>query len=105
MSTCHYVYKLIPPRPSFAADMTEAEMAIMGEHAAYWTGFFERGRVVVFGVVIDQAGSWGLAVVEAGSEDEIRALASDDPAVKTGLCSFDIGLMPDPSVRPAPTTA
>jgi uncharacterized protein len=96
------VYKLIPPRPTFALDMTETEQAIMGEHAAYWTGLFEQGRVVVFGVVMEQAGAWGLAVVEAGDEDELRAIASTDPAVQSGLCTYEIGVMPMASVRPRP---
>lgn len=32
-----FPYKLIPPRPTFAADMTGTEQAVMAEHAAYWT--------------------------------------------------------------------
>ena len=100
MNRAHYVYRLIPPRPTFAADMNDAEQAIMGEHATYWTNLFEEGSVVVFGVVMEQAGAWGLAVVEADGDDEVRALASDDPAVKTSLCTFEIGVMPRPAVRP-----
>ncbi len=96
----HFVYRLIPPRATFAADMTEAEEAVMGEHAAYWTDLFERGSVVVFGVVIEESYAWGLAVLEAESEDEVRAVASEDPAVKTGTCTFEVGVMPSPSVRP-----
>ena len=98
-------YKLIPPRPSFAADMTGAEMAIMAEHAVYWTDLFEEGRITVFGVVIEQAGAWGLAVVEADTEDDVRALGEGDPAVKAGLCTFEVGVMPNPSVRPGRVAA
>ncbi len=105
MSRNHFVYRLIPPRPTFASDMTEAEQAMMGEHAAYWTNLFEEGRVVVFGVVIEHAGAWGLAVVEAEAEDDVRALAYDDPAVETRLCTFEIGAMPSPRVRPAQVPA
>jgi uncharacterized protein YciI len=101
----HFVYKLIPPRPTFAADMTDAEQAVMGEHAAYWTDLFDEGSVAVFGVVLEEAGAWGLAVVEVDDEEELRAIASDDPAVKTGVCTFDIGVMPSPSVRPRRTAA
>ncbi len=101
----YFVYRLVPPRPSFAADMSEAEMAVMGQHAAYWTGLFEGGTVAVFGVVIEQNGAWGLAVVEAETEDDVRAIASGDPAVTSGLCTFDIGMMPSPSVRPAQVAA
>ncbi len=103
MNPKHFVYKLIPPRPTFAMDMTEDEQAIMAEHAAHWADLIDQGRVVVFGVVLEQAGSWGLAVVEADAEDDVRAIAADDPAVKTGTCTFDIGTMPDPFVRPAST--
>ncbi len=99
MSQNHFVYKLIPPRTTFAGDMNDAEQAIMGRHAEYWTALFEEGRAVLFGVVLDRAGAWGLAVVEAEGEHEVRALASDDPAVKTGLCTFDVALMPRAVVR------
>ncbi len=105
MSKNHFVYKLIPPRATFAADMTEAEQAVMGEHAVYWTTLFEEGSVVLFGVVLERAGAWGLAVVEADDEDDVRALASDDPAVKRNLCTFDIGVMPSASVRPRQAAA
>jgi uncharacterized protein YciI len=105
MNRSHFVYRLVPPRPSFAADMTEAEQAVMAQHAAYWTGLFEEGSVVVFGVVMEEAGAWGLAVVEAENEDELRAIAAEDPAVKTNLCTFEIGVMPTPVVRPHRTAA
>jgi uncharacterized protein YciI len=95
----HFVYKLIPPRPTFAADMSEAEAAIMGDHAGYWIALSEQGSVVVFGVVLEAAGAWGLAVVEAQDEDAVRAIAADDPAVSTNLCTFDIGVMPGAVVR------
>lgn len=105
MNRNHFVYRLIPPRPTFASDMTDTEQAVMGQHAAYWTNFFEQGSVVVFGVVMDQAGAWGLAVVEAEDEDVVRALGADDPAVKANLCTFDVGVMPGPSVRPRQAAA
>ncbi len=102
MRTNHFVYRLIPPRPTFAADMSGREMAVMGEHAGYWMNLFEDGRVVVFGAVLEPAGVWGLAVVEAESVDEVRAMAQDDPAVSTGTCTFEIGqMLPGSVVRSA----
>ncbi len=100
MSRSHFTYKLIPPRPSFAGDMTEAEAAVMGQHAEYWTDHFERGTVVVFGVVLDQSGCWGLSVVEGGGEEDVHALAAGDPAVATGMCTYEVGTMPQAMVRP-----
>ncbi len=98
----YFVYKLIPPRPTFANDMSDEEKAVMGEHAAYWMKLFEHGRVVVFGAVLEPARVWGLAVVEADSGDEVQAIAKEDPAVKTGTCTFEIGAMlPGTVVRTA----
>ncbi len=106
MNAHHFVYKLIPPRPTFAGDMSGGEKAVMGEHAAYWTKLFERGRVVVFGAVLEPAGVWGLAVLEADSDDEVRAIAAEDPAVKNGTCTFEIGAMlPGAVIRPAGAAA
>ncbi len=105
MNPSLFVYRLIAPRTTFVADMTEVEKAIMGEHAAYWKELFESGRVVVFGVVIEPAAPWGLAVVEADSEDQVRAIGSADPAVNKRLCTFEIGVMPSPTVRPRPSAA
>ena len=45
----HYVYGLIPPRPSFHEDMNEEERAIMSRHAAYWSELIEQRGVVVYG--------------------------------------------------------
>lgn len=95
-----FVYRLIPPRPTFAADMSEDEQAIMGRHATYWAELFERGSVVTFGVVMEPDDLWGLAVVEAEDEDEVRAIVAGDPAVSTSLCTFRIGVMPRPFARP-----
>lgn len=100
MTGIHFVYRLIPPRPTFATDMSESEQAIMGRHAVYWTDLFEQGRAALFGVVMDQAGAWGLAVVEADAEEEVQAIAAGDPAVTSGLCTVAIGLMPQATVRP-----
>ena len=89
-----FVYKLIPPRPSFGADMTDAEAAVMAEHGAYWQRHIDEGRVVVFGPVVDSTGFWGLAVVRADGDDEVTALGQADPAVTSETCTFEVGTMP-----------
>ena len=90
----YFVYKLIAPRPTFDKDMTEDERAIMGRHMAYWENLADRGTALVFGPVSDPAGVWGLAVDEADSEDDVRALGHADPAVESDLATFDIFPMP-----------
>ena len=48
-----YFCRLLPPRPSFAHDMNEAERALMGEHSAYLQKLAEKGTAVLFGPVAD----------------------------------------------------
>lgn len=92
--------RLKAPRPTFALDMSDEERAIMGRHAAHWQPLIEDGRMVVFGPVLDGTGSWGLGVVEADDEDEIRALAAADPVITTGTAEVEIGRMLAGFVRP-----
>jgi len=94
-----FVFRLIPPRPSFALDLTDAERALMDRHADHWQPLVDAGRMVAFGPVMDGSGSWGLGVVE-GEEAEIRAFAADDPAVAEGLLRLEIGPMLTGFVRP-----
>jgi uncharacterized protein len=98
MST--FVFRLKAPRPTFALDMTEEEREIMDRHAAHWQRFIDSGQMVVFGPVLDTTGSWGLGVVEAEDEDELRAFAAADPVVSTGTAKIEIGKMLAGFVRP-----
>jgi uncharacterized protein YciI len=95
-----FVFRLKAPRPTFALDMTDEEREVMGRHAAYWQPLIDAGRMVVFGPVVDGTGSWGLGVVEAEDEDQLRAFASDDPAVTSGTAEIEVGTMLAGFVRP-----
>jgi uncharacterized protein len=90
----HFLYKLIPPRPTFDQDMDEAEATIMGEHATYWRAQTEGGTAIVFGAVAAPAGAWGLAVVDAESEEDVRTIGLRDPAVASQLAHFEVYAMP-----------
>jgi uncharacterized protein len=95
-----FVFRLKAPRPTFALDMSNEEREIMGRHAAHWQPYVDSGRMVVFGPVLDGTGSWGLGVVEAEDEDELRAFALRDPAVVTGTAEMEVGRMLAGFVRP-----
>ena len=98
MST--FVFRLVAPRPTFALDMTDEERSIMGRHAEHWQPWIDSGRMAVFGPVLDSTGSWGLGVVDADDEDELRAFAAGDPAVTTGTARLEIGKILAGFVRP-----
>lgn len=95
-----FVFRLIASRPNFALDMTDEERDIMERHAAHWQPFIESGQMVIFGPVLDATGSWGLGVVEADDEDELRAFAAEDPAVTSGTAQIELGQMLAGFVRP-----
>jgi len=54
-----FVCRLLPPRPTFLADMTDEERALMQAHGLYWRERMAEGKVIVFGPVADPKGPWG----------------------------------------------
>jgi uncharacterized protein YciI len=94
-----FVLRLIAPRPQFAQTLTNAEREIMGSHAAHWRPYVERGDMVVFGPILTEEDSYGLAVVEADDEQVLREFAAQDPVVTTGTAAFEIGRMATGYVR------
>jgi uncharacterized protein len=95
-----FVFRLKAPRPTFALDMTDDEREIMGRHAEYWQPLIDSGQMVIFGPVLDTTGSWGLGVVEAEDEDELRAFAARDPVVVSETAAIEVGKMLAGFVRP-----
>jgi uncharacterized protein YciI len=89
----YFVYRLIPPRETFDLDMSDEERTIMARHGEYWRAIMEAGKVVVYGPTRDRSGSWGLGVLEAESEDEVRAIVANDPAISSKLASVEVGTM------------
>ena len=104
----HFVYKLVPPRPTFAFDMDETEAELMGKHAAYWRDQLDQGKVVVFGPVMDPAGMWGLGVLDTEDDAEAHGLVLADPVIAAGCApssctpsTQSCALRDDPTMGPA----
>ena len=94
-----FVLRLKAPRPNFAQTLTDAEREIMGRHAAHWSPYLERGDMVVFGPVLTEDSSYGLAVVQSDDEQALRDFAAQDPVVTTGTAVFEFGQMAAGHVR------
>jgi uncharacterized protein YndB with AHSA1/START domain len=77
----YFLCRLLPPRPTFAHDMSSEEAGVMRRHAAYWKGLLDQGFAVVFGPVGDPAGPWGLGVLCVPDEEKLRALRDADPVI------------------------
>jgi uncharacterized protein YciI len=100
-----FLLRLIGPRPTFPADITPAEAALMKAHAAYWFPLVEKGTCMVFGPVLDPAGAWGLAIVETETVGEARQLMEKDPSVIGGLNTFAVAPMQVSAMRKDRTLA
>ena len=79
----YFVCRLLPPRPTFVQDMTDAERATMQAHVGYWTELMKAGNAVIFGPVADPKGPWGLGVVKAKDEAAVRAFEAADPVIRS----------------------
>ena len=94
-----FVYRLLPPRPDFPADMSEGERRIMQEHAAYWGALMNRGVAIVFGPVADPAGMYGIAIFRSEDAAGAKAVCSGDPALRASAgFNFEVWEMPGASV-------
>jgi len=89
----HFFLKLVAPRPNFPTDMNEVEKALMQEHLVYWKEHLQKGDVVVFGPVMDPAGTYGMGVVEAADEGGARAFVAGDPTMEAN-CGFKCEIYP-----------
>lgn len=94
-----FALRLIAPRADFAQTMTDAERAIMDRHAAHWRPYLERGDMVVFGPVLTDNDSYGLAVVDTDDEQALREFAAQDPVVTSGTAAFEFGRLAAGTVR------
>lgn len=94
-----FVLRLIAPRPNYAQTLTDEEREIMGRHAAHWRPYLDRGDMVVFGPVLTEDDSYGLAVVETDDEQALREFAAQDPVVTSGTASFEFGRFAAGTIR------
>jgi uncharacterized protein len=82
MEKKHFVLYLLPTRPNFAQTMTDEERSIMQAHIGYWTDLMKKGKILVFGPVLDPKEVYGIGIVSVESEQEVQDLIAGDPAGK-----------------------
>lgn len=91
----YFLCRLLPPRPSFASDMTSSEAKAMHEHVAYWTGLLGKGKAIAFGPVMDPKGPWGVGIVSVRDQEELSELQENDPAIRARIgLSYEAYEMP-----------
>ena len=85
----HYYFKLIPPRPTFGADMTAEERPLMQEHVRYTRAAFDAGKILIYGPVMASTGAFGMAVLEMEDAAEVQKFGDEDPSIKAGMNTFE----------------
>ncbi|TNC74939.1 YciI family protein [Rubellimicrobium roseum] len=83
-----FAYRILAPRPDFAATLQPPEMELMGRHFAHLQRLQAEGVVRYAGRAAN--GDYGLCVFEAPDEAAARAIAQADPAVAGGLVSVEV---------------
>jgi hypothetical protein len=58
-----FLYRLQPPRPGFAQDMSPDEAEVMSRHVGYWQDLLDREVALAFGPVHDPQDPWGLGLL------------------------------------------
>jgi uncharacterized protein len=79
-----YVFRLLPPRPTFRFDMSPAEREVMFEHVGYWSDLAARDKVLAFGPVDDPVEPYGIGIVVADGLAQAEAIRDQDPAMRSG---------------------
>ena len=80
----YFFVKLIGPRPTFAQDMSDEERQLMAQHTKYLFGAYEAGTLHIYGPVLAPEGAFGMAVVAAADEAEVRKLMDADRRCSRG---------------------
>lgn len=95
----YFLAKFLPPRADFLATMSSDEVNLMAEHGAFLNDLLQKGVVVAHGPVADPAGGWGLSLYQVEDGQDVRALAQEDPMVRSGGARYEIFPMPHLKVR------
>ncbi len=90
MDKRHFYLKLIAPRATFPADITDQEKALMGRHGIYCEQQFAAGKLLAYGPVMAPGGAFGVAILEVADEAEAREFGENDPSVRAGMNRFEI---------------
>ena len=82
-----FLYRLTPARVEMVTvGPTPEEAALVGEHFAYLESLTERGVMILVGRTQDNSpDTIGLAIFQAASDEDARAIMENDPAVKNGV--------------------
>ncbi|HEY4111155.1 YciI family protein [Puia sp.] len=88
MEKLYFFLRLNPVRADFIQTMTDEERGIMMRHAIYWREFQLKGKLVVYGPVMDAAGPFGMGVAGVDNVEELKEFMARDPALALSTIDY-----------------
>ena len=89
MPQIHYAV-IHAPGPNWKSGVPAREQPGLGAHVEHYRALLQTGTLKVGGPFVDEA-SGGIMVFEPSvALADVRTAAADDPAVKSGLLTFEI---------------
>lgn len=87
-----YLYQTRLTRPSMLLEgLTPREEEIGAQHFAYLQRLAEQGTVILVGrTQNNDESTFGIAIFQAASEEEARAIVDNDPAVAQGMMRAEL---------------
>ncbi len=87
----HWIYFVRPPRENFVATISEEEAGDHGRCPQRPPGPAARGgHLVLAGPTFGPGLNDGIAIIEAETEDDARAVMESDPAITSGLMTGEL---------------
>jgi uncharacterized protein YciI len=84
-----WVYLIHPPRPDFAATMTDAEREAWGRHWERIVRLFDEGIVILVGPTLGSVNT-GICVFEAPDEAAALEFMRGDPTIAEGFATGEL---------------
>ncbi len=78
-----FIVLIRPARATFGKDATEGELKIVAAHFEYLKKHFDDGKLILVGPCADAA--FGVLIFEVPSEQTVRDVMDNDPAIKAGV--------------------
>lgn len=88
-----FVCKVMLTEKTKDAGLSEKDMDVVGEHAAYLTKLGEQGTLIFAGRTktdpVDPR-TYGIIMINASSQSEVEKLRDNDPAYKASIQNWEI---------------
>ena len=76
------------PGPQWDHAKAFRDQSGIGQHVGYWSGYADKGQIVLGGPFLDNSG--GMMILDVPTSEAAHAMAEADPAVTSGLLAVTV---------------